>query len=170
MKYGEIIYSTLCKAILWIERTHSQKIEGTFFDVGHGAGKGLIAAALCKRFEKIGGVELLPGLFYESVKLRDTYTQSQQDTTTIFELIEGDFLENTQWTTADLVYMNSVFDGGFLLEQISEEASKMKVGAWFLTTFKPLLLNESGVWEIRHEEEVDMSWGRITMYFHHKVK
>ena len=167
MKYGEIIYSTLQKAILWIERTHNTKINGTFFDVGHGAGKGVIAAALTGRFTKVGGVELLPGLFFESVKLRDTFLQ--RNTAPEFELIEGDFLEQTQWVGADLVYMNSVFDGGFLLEQISEEAAKMKVGAWFLTTFKPLL-NPDGRWEIKHEEEVDMSWGRITMYFHLKVK
>ena len=62
--------------LLWIEKSGYNRPTGTFYDVGHGAGKGLIAAALSGNFTKIRGVELLDGLYYVSLRLKETYAKT----------------------------------------------------------------------------------------------
>ena len=69
--------------LLWIEQSGYNRPSGTFYDVGHGAGKGLIAAAICGNFSKIKGVELLDGLYYVSLRLKDTYTKSLTTVSTV---------------------------------------------------------------------------------------
>ena len=64
--------------MVWIERAFQCKIKGKFCDLGSGTGKGLIAADLLMRFEKISGIELLDGLYYESLRIRDKYVKLNQ--------------------------------------------------------------------------------------------
>ena len=66
---------TLHKIVVWIERAFQCKITGKFCDLGSGTGKGLIAADLLMRFDKISGIELLDGLYYESLRIRDKYAK-----------------------------------------------------------------------------------------------
>ena len=53
-------------------------MQGTFYDLGSGTGKCTIAAALTLKFNKIMGVELLDGLYYESVRMTDILTKKCQ--------------------------------------------------------------------------------------------
>ena len=64
LAYGEITYATLHKVIVWIEKHFNCKVEGNFFDLGHGTGKAIVAAAIIRKFSSISGIELLDGLFY----------------------------------------------------------------------------------------------------------
>ena len=68
LAYGEITYKTFQKVILWIEKTNSVTLSGKFIDLGHGAGKCIVAAALSGKFSSIKGIELLDGLYYESLR------------------------------------------------------------------------------------------------------
>jgi serine acetyltransferase len=64
LAYGEITYATLHKVVLWIEKHFECKIGENFFDLGHGTGKAIVAAAIIGSFKQISGVELLDGLYY----------------------------------------------------------------------------------------------------------
>jgi len=64
LAYGEITCSTLLQILTWCNK--KQTLQGTFYDLGSGSGKCLIAAALSAYFQQVRGVELLDGLFYES--------------------------------------------------------------------------------------------------------
>jgi hypothetical protein len=57
----------------------------TFYDLGSGTGKLLVAASMCYPFEKCNnktssgvGIEILNSLFEESVKLRQKILESKQ--------------------------------------------------------------------------------------------
>ncbi len=71
LAYGEITFETFIKILYWIETTTDTKINGVFYDLGHGAGKGIVCAGLANRFSKICGVELLEVLYYESLRMID---------------------------------------------------------------------------------------------------
>lgn len=83
LAYGEITYTTLHKIVTWIERAFGCKISGKFCDLGSGTGKGMVAAGLLNRFDKISGIELLDGLYYESLRIKDKYVKLTQDQTPI---------------------------------------------------------------------------------------
>ena len=61
--------------------------------MGSGTGKGMVAAGLLKRFDKISGIELLDGLYYESIRIKDKYVKITADTTTPFNIVQGNFLD-----------------------------------------------------------------------------
>ena len=48
-------------------------IKGNFYDLGHGSGKAIVAAAIIGCFERITGIELLEGLYYQSIRQKDKY-------------------------------------------------------------------------------------------------
>ena len=168
LAYGELTYQTLHKVIHWIEKSQSCKVHGDFWDLGHGTGKGAVAAALAQRFDKVSGVELLDGLFYESLRIKDKYVKSSGDATPI-ELVQGNYLELDWWTNTDFIYMNSIFEGTELLESIGKLASNMKPGSWFVSSFKPLP-NEAGHWEQKLCKYMEMSWGQAPIFIQYKLK
>ena len=143
-------------------------MQGNFWDLGHGTGKGAVAAALTKRFDKISGVELLDGLFYESLRLKDKYVKQTGDATPI-ELAQGDFLQLDWWTNTDFIYMNNIFEGSELIGKIAELAANMKAGSWFVTLFKPLP-NDGGLWEVKLCKYLEMSWGQAPIHVQYKLK
>ena len=81
LAYGEVTYTTLAKVIIWIEKSGYQKPGGIFYDVGHGAGKGLIAAALFGGFSQIKGIELLDGLYYVSLRQKELFFKNSTQVT-----------------------------------------------------------------------------------------
>jgi hypothetical protein len=53
--------------------------HGAFYDLGSGTGKGCLAAALLYPFDKIGGIEILDGLYNVSVELSEAYQKIMPD-------------------------------------------------------------------------------------------
>ena len=83
------------------------------------------------------GVELLDGLFYESVRMTDKLAKKCQ---LEVSLKQGNLLTE-EWSGSDFVYMSNPFEYD-MLEKVGVIASLMKVGSWFVTLFKPLPVSE----------------------------
>lgn len=154
---------------MWIEKQHSCRVEGNFFDLGHGSGKAVVAAAIIGSFKQITGIELLDGLYYQSIRQKDKYLKQTGDTNQDIKLLQGNFLEESYewWSQSDFVYMNNVFEDD-LIARIGVIASSMKPGSWFVTTFKPLPADEK--WDRRLTKFMTMSWGMALVHVHFKLK
>ena len=64
--------------------------------------------------------------------------------------------------------MNNIFEGPGLIDKIADRASKMKVGTWFVTLFKPMPVDPS-VWEVKLCKYMEMSWGNAPIHIHYKL-
>jgi tRNA G46 methylase TrmB len=74
LTYGELTFATLAVVLRWVARTSDlPERGGTFVDLGHGNGKGLLAAALMHPFERVVGIEYLEDLHKVSEKLKGEY-------------------------------------------------------------------------------------------------
>ena len=131
----------------------------------------MVAAGLLKRFDKISGIELLDGLYYESIRIKDKYVKITADTTTHFNIVQGNFLDeqNDWWLQSDFIYMNNIFDGEALIDQIGQKASAMKQGSWFVTLFKPMPVDPE-MWQLKLCKYMEMSWGSAPIHVHYKLK
>ncbi len=54
--------------------------KGTFVDLGSGAGKAVLTAAMmCPNMERVVGIEILDQILYESTKLKERYEKMFKD-------------------------------------------------------------------------------------------
>ena len=104
----------------WIAKKDKNRRGGTFIDLGHGTGKGMLTAAFTNDFDKCVGIEFLPSLNQLSLDLKKKYDDLVKDTASedyrnifhdkthvpAFECIEGDFIEK-DWSGSDVVLANS---------------------------------------------------------------
>ena len=75
MTYGEIHFESLAECFAYIKNKYDAfpSAGGTFIDLGHGTGKGVLAACLMHRFEKCMGIELLESLYETSEVMKEEY-------------------------------------------------------------------------------------------------
>ena len=73
LTYGEIEFNSFCLVFKWIQKTQKDKDPqcwhnafnnpgGTFVDLGHGTGKGILCGTIMHQFERCWGIELLESL------------------------------------------------------------------------------------------------------------
>lgn len=68
LTYGEIDFISIGEIFKTIgERYGGVPDGGIFYDLGHGTGKGVLAAALVHNFDEVRGIELLEGLYNVSL-------------------------------------------------------------------------------------------------------
>jgi hypothetical protein len=165
--YGEVDFASFYRVL----RKINVKPGGTFYDLGSGTGKALMAARLTRDFRRCIGIEILEGLHQAAVKVVDKYNanfrqylnsgQSQHAS-----VYEGSFLDH-DWTNGDLVFANSTcFDDG-LMEKMSKMAEGMAPGSIFVTFTKGL---NSSCFEVLERKRYKMSWGPATVFIHRRLK
>ena len=59
----------------WIARRADNRTGGTFIDLGHGTGKGILTAAFTNDFVRCVGIEYLPTLQKLSLDLKNKYEE-----------------------------------------------------------------------------------------------
>lgn len=94
---------------------------GTFVDLGHGTGKGILSGAFMHHFDRCWGIEILNSLQDVSLRLKavyDDYVQSVDSaeyeaifgwpsaSAPKYEAILGDMFK-AEWQSADMVFANS---------------------------------------------------------------
>lgn len=189
LTYGEIMYESIAQCLHYIRNKYGafSKPGGTFVDLGHGTGKGVLTAALMHRFDKCMGIELLDNLYEQSLLLKDEYDsyvkdnqdESQQKNAAesgipSFEVHHGDMLKDLDWSGADLVLANSTCFDQSLLNEIAKKCSELKKGTWMLTLTKRLPSAEVNdeetetpmplEWECVLSIKREMSWGQATIH------
>lgn len=143
-----------------------------FVDLGHGTGRAVVAASLLygQTLGRCYGIELVPELHRGSVDVVEAYHRmirehplyfSQHEA--IVEVEEGDFLseECFNWTTADIVFVNSTCFDLPLMERLAEKAERLEPGTRIVTLTKKLPSDKFAVVE---QKQYAMSWGPATCY------
>ena len=111
-------------------KTATTKPGGIFWDLGCGAGKALIAAALSyNKFSKVCGVELLDGLYEAAEKSVQNYTKTMNDKGMkvdpgMFKVVKDDML-TIDWADADVIYTSSICFPDELIKGLTEKGKAL---------------------------------------------
>jgi len=184
--YGEISFEAFAVVIEKIKKIYGRPDEGTsgdsgvlqnrggtFYDLGHGTGKAVTAAAILHNFDQCIGFELLESLFSISLDMQASYNTrgkaklTDREFDTFCTFLHADFLDikAKDWRDGDVVFANSTCYDDELMNKIATLALGMRKGAFFVTFTKRLPSNDFKVLEHTMER---MSWGEATVYIHQK--
>jgi len=147
------------------------KPGGVFWDLGCGAGKAILAAALCDmNFSKISGVELLDGLHSACLKAIGQYCEvSKQNKIdpkeSRFNIIKGD-MRKIDWSDADVIYTSSICFPEDLIKDMVEIGKKLKPGTRIITLKN---WGESEIYKTLNYFKVKMTWGKNGVYILEKI-
>lgn len=157
--YGEIEFEHMIALL----QLCAPKAGDVFWDLGSGAGKCLIAAALlCPQLGSINGVEYLPGLFNLS---QEMLAKASTLGVRPVNVVLGDMLK-VDWSNADLIFTSSICFPQELIEGMLVCARQLKKGAR-LITLRSLPPND--VFIQLHALKVKMTWGKTGLYVLEKV-
>jgi len=141
----------------------------TFYDLGSGAGKSVMTAALSPYFGACHGIEMLPVVhaiaealvedFHSGVSPRDDGTRPE------VSVRAGDIFVDTAWVDADVVFCNCVTWDEDTMARLALEAARMRPGSLFITVLVPL---ESDAFDVVAEDELDFSWGVVEAVVHRR--
>ena len=167
----------------------SQSSLKTFYDLGSGMGKPVIASALlCDWLQEFIGIEIQHELYEKSVQARDRFNvlTHQNNDTSIVKLHQGSFFDIQDWTVnGDVIFINSTAFTLATMKTLLEYAKRCKKGCYIVTLTHNLLdvfsfgnMNEEQQQE--HEEGVffeligefrqEMSWGEADFYLYFKQR
>jgi len=159
--YGEVEFVHMIPVLELCEVQAGQ----VFWDLGCGAGKCLVAAAmLYPQIQASKGVEFLDRL-YDLCK--ETVNQAnERKVGAPISVVHGDMLQ-VDWSDADLIYTSSICFPQELIDGMYEKAKLLKKGAKIITlkNFPP---NEE--FAIKFNLRVKMTWGRTGVYVLEKVR
>ena len=168
--YGEVEFPSFIEIL----RAANARDGQIFVDLGCGAGKALISAALSEtQFIRCTGIEYLPGLAQcakaavsSLTKRLDAIAQVHHESELsrkmpLLEIRTGDILD-TDWSDADLVYMSSICFPEQLIQKIFERASRLKAGSTIVTL--KIIPGFEQYFELKAERWFKMSWGSILVY------
>lgn len=141
----------------------------TFYDLGSGAGKSVMTAALSPYFGACHGIEMLPVAhaiaealvedFHAGVSPRDDGTRPE------VSVRAGDIFLDTAWVNADVAFCNCVTWDDQTMARLALEAARMRPGSLFITVLAPL---ESDAFDVIAEDELDFSWGVVEAIVHRR--
>lgn len=136
------------------------KQGGVFWDLGSGAGKALVAAALgWNSFSRICGVEELEGLHSLSVRSVEKYCSVTGTGKELFKVVKGD-MRKVDWSDADVVYASSICFPDDLVDAIAERGKCLKKGTIILSlkVWKP-----ASQYKVVSSLQLKMSWGATSL-------
>ena len=127
--YGEVMYQTFLPLLKLCKPLDGE----VMWDIGCGGAKPLAIAALeFPELAECKGVEMLPGLFYQTKQSMETLkalADSAGIKSSRLSILEGDILKTPWWLDADIVYSSSVCFPDFLNEGIAELSKRLKPGS-----------------------------------------
>ena len=174
LTYGEMEFQALGEIFYTIqERYGGLPSGGTFYDLGSGTGKALLAAALLGNFSECIGIEILSSLHSISLGLIEEYndeiTQHLLQNSNlwtnmpIIRSILGDICK-VDWKNASFIFVNSTCFSREMLEFVSEV--EVPVGTIALSLTRGLTGRS---WASLEIVDKIMSWGEATVYIQRKV-
>mmetsp|Transcript_24211 Transcript_24211/g.36297 ORF Transcript_24211/g.36297 Transcript_24211/m.36297 type:complete len:318 (-) Transcript_24211:97-1050(-) len=166
LTYGEITFNSFFKIFCEDLKTHGVKLEGTFYDLGSGTGRGVIAAALVGSFNRVCGIETVGPLHDAAVSVQKEYEShvipdlklSQHEVA----FVHGNLLR-ADWSDADVIFINSTCFSVKLMENIAKQAVSLRPGACIVTLTRPIV---SPYFDLLESKKYLMSWGDATAHIH----
>lgn len=150
--YGEIEFFNYALLLDIVKPKNNEVI----WDLGSGAGKSVLVAALLYPNVKVVGVEFLPQL----CNLCQSVTKDLDNVS----IICGD-IRNQDWSNSDIIYMSSLCFLDDLMDSIIYKCSKCKQGTRVLT-LREFPINTD--WTLTNSVRVLMSWGRSNCFIYTK--
>jgi hypothetical protein len=150
--YGEIEFFNYLKVL---EIVHIEP-EDIIWDLGSGAGKSVISAALVYPSNQVIGVEFLPNLCEISTQLSQALLN--------VKIIQGD-IRYQDWSDGNVIFMSSLCFLDELLEFIHRKSLECKRGTRVIT-LREFPKTES--FKLLHVLRILMSWGRSSCYIYQK--
>eukprot|EP00747_Dinoflagellata_sp_TGD_P162453 gnl/TRDRNA2_/TRDRNA2_180089_c0_seq1.p1 gnl/TRDRNA2_/TRDRNA2_180089_c0~~gnl/TRDRNA2_/TRDRNA2_180089_c0_seq1.p1 ORF type:complete len:299 (+),score=79.78 gnl/TRDRNA2_/TRDRNA2_180089_c0_seq1:123-899(+) len=156
--------------------------KGIFLDVGSGAGKACIAAALLHPFQKVVGIECVECLQKYTDEALAKYNEEKPEglVKPEVEFIKADFMESAALgpLEPEVVFCLavSVCYSDEQMQALGKLAEKMPADACFVTftqplpeTLVPFNKKEGPGWTLMHQAEYEMAWGMSTCFIYKKV-
>ncbi len=170
--YGEIEFPSF---IAILESVEPKKYEH-FYDLGCGSGKAIFAAALCYDFDKVCGIELLPGLYNianrQIANLKrivalhgPQFAQTYQDKIDAIHFINDDIL-NCDFSDADIIFINATCFNPTTWVAIVQKFLTLKVGTRIIMTTKKM---ENAAFRTIYNSQYLMSWGMNSVNAYEKI-
>jgi hypothetical protein len=165
--YGEVDYSSFYRVL----RKINPAAGGTFYDLGSGTGKAVIAARLACDFSRCLGIEILESLHTQGAMIMNRFNDNYQDLLSagmhqMAAVFEGSFL-SYDWSDGDVVFANSTCYDEKLMADMARMARALKPGAFFVTFTKGL--NIPDAFEVIERKRYRMSWGPATVFIHRRL-
>ncbi len=160
--YGEITFESFI-ALLGVCKPN---LATVFYDLGSGAGKAVIAAAMVYDCQRYYGIELFPNLIrlanQQKQKLNQLETYTEKSEKIVF--VEGDFMKH-HLTDATILLVNSSCYFGAYWQDCTDFLAALNPGTLIISLSKPVI--HPHISAIKRCE-VLMSWG-ITEAFIQKT-
>lgn len=169
--YGEVD----CLSFMTIlDKTHPKPGE-RFVDLGSGAGKAVMTAAITFDLGQSIGVELLPSLCelakekIKKARIKLTsdpsdFAQISLERLTRIEIITDDFL-HVDLTHCDILFVNATCLNALTWQTIQKKLSHLKVGSRVIVTTKKIL---DDAFQLTYQGRTLMSWGMNSIYIYTK--
>lgn len=187
--YGEIDFACIARVLYDLKVHCALPGGGSFYDLGSGTGKVVLAAALLHNFSSCRGVELLRGLHEVALGYKQAWDRAAESAVLnprpSVEYALGSILEPRQlksdhssdtdcgcefnWPKdGDVVFANThCFDPDMMMV-LSTLAGGMKPGSYFICTTVKLDEETSGGFRTVREFKAEMSWGVANGYIMQK--
>ena len=167
LTYGEIDFASFYKILRDIPSWCRK--NGTFYDLGSGTGRAVLAARMLQDFSVCHGIEILEGLHHEAGIVVENYFSSSSflqyfGVPTSVNIACGS-ITDYDWSDGDIVFANSTCFSLDLMQRISDLAERLQEDALVITFTKSL---QSEAFEIFKRIRYKMSWGPATVYMHRK--
>ncbi|WP_367608025.1 hypothetical protein [Legionella sp. W05-934-2] len=162
LTYGEIRFQSFI-ALLSLCKPGQETI---FYDLGSGAGKAVVAAAMVFPLKKATGIERLNTLDEQAQQIKQrlithpNYIHKEP----VIHFNHNDFLL-CDWCDGNLIFINSTAIIGDLWSQLMDKLALLKNDAIVITTTKSIPLES---YTIIYCTDVLMSWGIVKAYIHRK--
>lgn len=166
--YGEINPDTFVDMLEVVE----PKPGEVFYDLGAGAGKAVICAALVNNWSKCCGVEILPGLIEaskqalvnlkNSEKIKKLYPDNQFN----IEFVQEDLLK-ADISDANVIFLHATTFGQPLWDNLKARLNQLPVGVRIIVNTKQL---DKEYFEKIDEHSRIMGWGESMAYTYKKYR
>ena len=167
--YGEVEYDPFLEILKKVRPSGER--GGIFYDLGSGAGRPVFIARLTMDFDSCIGIEYLKGLHDKSSAIKSVYDEEilpilyPDRTKGRVEFYHSKF-QDFDWSDGDVCFANSTCFDDALLDQLSDQAEKLKPGSIIITFTKELTSRQ---FEILDRKRYQMSWGPATVYVHRRL-
>ena len=180
LNYGEIPFSTMCHTLQKIQMSYdaeTNRLEGgVMYDLGSGAGKSVVAAALSLPcLCRVVGIELLQELHDVSLGVLECYQSyvessvDNQSSSTAVATMVNDLLEVEWYKDADIVFCNTLVFSEDLLARLAAMLSRVASGCYLVHSGR--LNKDNRLDKDFHLLDCSMknySWGKSSVWIHKK--
>jgi len=167
LTYGEVNFSSLAQILCEDLRRYGIPLQGTFYDLGSGSGRGVLVAALVGSFQRICGVEIVPELHKASMDVLHAYKSRVALKYSVpipdkLEFVQAN-ITKADWSDANVIFINSTCFSKPLMEKIAKKAESLAPGSCVVTLTQPII---SPYFDLLESKKYAMSWGTATAHIH----